>query len=439
MVSAEGGPGVSARPASASWLPISVGALAVASAVLGGASAGPLWPRVVVELAALPALALALAGDGGRPLPPRVIPLLAILAAAIPALQLVPLPPAWWTRLAGRAPEAEALRQAGLPLAWRPASLYPGATLDALLALVPPAAMALAAARLSRVEQRQVLAAWMAVGLAGLMLGAAQIALPGPSGPYLYSITNYGSLVGFFANRNHEASFLLALAPLAAVLAGEEGAVAALARAFFVLAIVGLGVVQSRAGAILAVPALLGAAAIVLTRRSGGRRELSLLAGGAAAALIAVAVFALAPLFHRFEGTGSEFRFSAWPQALRLAWAHAPFGAGIGTFDRVWRAAEPLAQVGPTYFNHAHNDALELAIEGGWPAVAVMALFVAWWLATAVARVRRGPSLARAAALSIGLVLVHSLADYPLRTEAMAVLFAFACGIAAAGSRSVRA
>ncbi len=91
----------------------------------------------------------------------------------------------------------------------------------------------------------------------------------------------------------------------------------------------------------------------------------------------------------------------------------------------------------PIYFNHAHNDYLELWLETG---LAGAALFAAVRRLVRLARLliwrRRiaagGSSLAAACTLLVALLLAHSTVDYPLRTETIAVLFAFACGAIAA-------
>ena len=62
--------------------------------------------------------------------------------------------------------------------------------------------------------------------LAGLVLGLAQLAQPRADGPISMRRPTQGYLVGWFANRNHEAALLLALTPLAAALvAGPVDAV----------------------------------------------------------------------------------------------------------------------------------------------------------------------------------------------------------------------
>jgi O-antigen ligase len=76
--------------------------------------------------------------------------------------------------------------------------------------------------------------------------------------------------------------------------------------------------------------------------------------------------------------------------------------------------------------NHAHNDLLELLIETGLPGLAVLGLFLRWfairlkglWVSEGERNV-----IACAAAIAIGAVLIHSLADYPLRTAAISGLF----------------
>jgi hypothetical protein len=37
--------------------------------------------------------------------------------------------------------------------------------------------------------------------------------------------------------------------------------------------------------------------------------------------------------------------------------------------------------------------------------------------------------LQRAASIAVGAVLLHSFVDYPLRTETIAIVFAFCCGL----------
>ena len=85
----------------------------------------------------------------------------------------------------------------------------------------------------------------------------------------------------------------------------------------------------------------------------------------------------------------------------------------------------------PTFVNHAHNDLLEVAIETGLPGIAAMLLFAAWWLerARAILARRRTSPYPLAALMVVGVIAVHSAVDYPLRTAAVASLFALCCVI----------
>ncbi|MEO9211733.1 MAG: hypothetical protein ABI242_01115, partial [Caulobacteraceae bacterium] len=189
--------------------------LIVAAATLGGASRENAGALALVELAALPAAVIGLAALISRRQAPAWPLVVLAFIVAIPLLQLVPMPPAMWRSLPAAGARIEALRLAGLPQGWLPLSLARGETAAAAMALLPPAAMFVVATGLRGRERKTLTAVWIAVAMAGFVLGAFQIAAPA-GGPYLYPTTNRGSLVGFFANRNHEASMLLALLPLAA-------------------------------------------------------------------------------------------------------------------------------------------------------------------------------------------------------------------------------
>ena len=86
-----------------------------------------------------------------------------------------------------------------------------------------------------------------------------------------------------------------------------------------------------------------------------------------------------------------------------------------------------------TFANHAHNDLLELWLEAGVPGAVVAALCAIWilrrtfhvWRAASWGTRNADLLLARAASIGIGLVVAHSLFDYPLRTGAMMSLVAF--------------
>jgi O-antigen ligase len=91
----------------------------------------------------------------------------------------------------------------------------------------------------------------------------------------------------------------------------------------------------------------------------------------------------------------------------------------------------------PSYVNHAHNDWLEIWLEGGFLALAVLVAFLIWFVFASFGAWRapldRGRALDRAlpqaASIVVILVLLHSAVDYPLRTTALMTLFAFCCAL----------
>ncbi|TJW73199.1 MAG: O-antigen ligase family protein, partial [Mesorhizobium sp.] len=107
-------------------------------------------------------------------------------------------------------------------------------------------------------------------------------------------------------------------------------------------------------------------------------------------------------------------------EGIKENWAT---GVGFGNFQRAYQIYEKQEMIFKQYVNHAHNDYLEIAFEGGVLAVLLMALYFVM-LFMALTRVRRDP-LQKAAFLSVSFLLIHSLVDYPLRTEALAMTFAF--------------
>lgn len=159
-----------------------------------------------------------------------------------------------------------------------------------------------------------------------------------------------------------------------------------------------------------------------------------------AAAIGAAVILPRADAFDRLYSTSvaEETRIAFVPTLLRVAADFFPFGSGFGSFDPVFRFYEPDDLLARTYLNHAHNDLLELVITGGLPALLVAFAFLFWAARRCLSTVRhdrnsRRGRFATLASVIIVLALLSSLVDYPLRTPAFAMIFAFACGWLGAG------
>ena len=425
-------------------LAIAMVVLLVFSFAFGGASRMHVLRLAVVELAALPLLAIAgiHLQKWGKWREHKLI--LGILAGliAVPLIQLIPLPPALWTSLPGREQLTLALTLSGIQPGWSPLSMTPDHTWQFFLALIPPVAMLVGALLATHDLRRHLIYLALGAALVSILLGVLQIA--GGGHFYLWPATRGGGMDGLFANRNHHATLLLAVMPFAAVLAASQlrrnssqGQMTLWLGALFLgLVIIAIGVVRSRAGVILVGPSLV-LSVLAAWIASGRRRPGTAFFGLAAIVGVAIAtvgIFALAPIMDRFDpDSPAEGRFENWPYVAEAAQSYLPVGSGLGSFDPVFRSIEPLDRLGPTYFNQAHNDYLEIWLETGWIGMALVVVFLAWWWRRSWACWRAPPSrtsdLQRAASVALLMILIHSAVDYPLRTETIAVLFALFAAI----------
>lgn len=437
---------------------VQVTALIVIACLFGGGGVAYGLANLVVQIAALAFLALN--GNAAWQVVRRgplllAVPLLASLA--LPLLQLVPLPPTVWTGLPGRSLMVEALAAAG-PQGWRPATVSTARTFVAFLGLIAPfAIIALGlAARKSALDLATQ--AFVAVGVAGVLLGAVQV-LGGNGTAMLYPETTLpGVMTGFFANRNSAALFMVCCLLL---LCGRSAGKLLSARwiaSFSAVLLLTVGVVltQSRTGLVLlALPlglALLKSAASWADRRHGaakGNGGRGLLLGGLAVATVLVGTAAVsAALPHsrldtvlaRFDRSGEQ-RPVIWEDARFSAQRFWPVGAGMGTFDEVFQVDESLENITPRRAGRAHNDYLEIAIEAGAAGFMVIGLWALWilwatWstIGSAAGSEQRWRSLSGTGILMA--VALQSLLDYPLRNQTMLCLAAFAVVLLASARRA---
>ncbi|HEX5238299.1 MAG TPA: O-antigen ligase family protein [Sphingomicrobium sp.] len=406
--------------------------------ILGGSAQG-IWQNMVLQLAGVAIIGWAAASSpaGGVAAPARHLLMIAALAIAVVGVELIPLPISLWAELGARKALAQQYGTLGIHPSALPLSLNPYGSLDSLLGVIPPLAMVCAMVRLKTYRPAWLAIALLAGTVAGILLGALQVASSHATEPpwYLYEETNIGTAVGFFANVNHMATLLVISLPFLAAIAATSrtgnvqrySAVIALTAGGALLIVVGLALNGSLAGYGLALPVLAASALIVLRPNS----RLRIWAVVTAALLLVGAVTALETTSIGGSRIGEDATTSVQSrEAILSTTAEAlkdffPFGSGLGSFRSVYHLYEKPTEVTDTYVIHAHNDYVELALETGVAGLIVLALFLVWW-AAAVWRVWRtaeaGP-FARAASIASAAVLVHSLVDFPLRTAAISACF----------------
>ena len=439
-------------------------AFALVLLVLGGASRIDSMAQIPVGLMSAAMIGVGIASLPRGALVPYRLPL-AFLAACIVAVaaQLVPLPPAMWAGLPGHAIYREGAEAAGIAQPWRPVSISPDLTWAALVGVFTPVAAVFAMAVVTRERSRVLLPALLCAAIAAIVLGLAQLGGGAGSPLRYYAVTNPDAPVGFFANRNHFAFFLAMMVPLLAVWAraGGEGRRTRVSKSASTLelrptlALAGLSLLVpmillsgSRAGMVLAGALLVPSVLLFLDGRQVrfDRRTAAYALGGlglVGAAVVATILAARATAIARLveEDPAADLRAKYVQPSIEAIWTFFPFGSGFGTFDPVFRRFEPYESLGPKYGNHAHNELLELAIEGGMFAIALMVLLASWWAYASwriwVGRAgARGDDLAKVGSLMSATLMVASVGDYPLRTPFLAGLFTVAI-VWMLGDRSV--
>jgi len=417
--------------------------------LLGGGSLRFPLTRMIVELAAS-AVLVGYAARGWRAPIDRwsaSVMLLLLLGILLPLIQVVPLPPSIWTALPGRDVAARAIDYAGLGPRWMPLSLQPDATRLAAPYLLVPITFFIVT--LHATATQRLLYGWVivAMSLVGALLGLLQAG--GSESFYFYNVGRYTASTGFFANKNHYADLLLVGILLIAGLTRTahrshlRAPSPLVAAGMIVVLVLALPSANSRMGLALLPVALLPAAMLLVplhyVRRLTWRN--AAIAGAGIAVLVAVAASSgvVARLVDRFGGE-RDMRFTFWPDVLTAINTYQPVGSGLGSFIKVFQRHESMSTLHFTYVFHAHNDFLEVALEAGWPGVALLVLGVvllaigAWRVLRPTMRSRFTP-MHVAAVFGIVVLLAHSLVDYPLRTLTMASVLAFLAGCLAPALR----
>lgn len=416
-------------------------ALLVLCVVSGGSSQESGAGVFAAQLLALPMLGWAgwrllhAAPRGPDPHPYAWLAFAALLFA-VPVLQAVL--PAGMAGGEGRTALAADLTQFGVdaPSRW---SLAPAASLAAAFHLLPALAIFAMALSLPHTAQRRLAQLVVALAVASLVLGVAQLGAPQESALNPYPQWS-PAMNGFFANPNHQATLLVVAATLAcarlAMVVGAwrpgrphrvaHGVIAALV---MLLAAVALPLTGSRAGVVLLI---LSCALVVAAHwpawRGGVRSRIVLVA---CMAIAAIALF-LALRWMQVEAI-DELRGPLRALTGEIAARYAPMGVGVGSYVPLFEQEAPQLLLLEGYVNHAHNEFAQWWLEGG-VATLLATVLGSIALALTLRMLLRQPAQLRGlgvtALVALGAILAHSWVDYPLRTPAMLAVAAALAGIA---------
>ena len=418
---------------------------------------GAVYAWSAPPLLAIAAAALLLAR--ARPDVHDLIDAAALAALAVMALQLIPVPAAVRGAMS---PAAETYRAAMVldhdARAWAPLTLDPQRTRDLLMLGAAAFAIYAATRRVASHEGR-----FIARGIAWIALLGSLIGIGGkmlfPSGriygfwsPLEPGAAPFGAVI----NRNHFAAWaimavVIILGALAAELARRERsdvrraivAVLAQARVLWLLAaaavtVAAIVLTASRSGFAGLVAAAL-TAVVLMRRRASGRAMVAISAAGVICLVAAMTWARPDRLLSRLDVAGSELglRQTIWTQSLEIARQYPIAGVGAGAFP----AAMAYYQTGArdVFYNHAHNQYVELIVDGG-ALLALPLLLIVIGLIRRIARqlgADRGSTFwvrVGAAAALAGLA-VMCIWESPFRTPATLMLAAAAAGLASAEER----
>ena len=383
---------------------------------------------------------------------PRPLVALLLLSLAFPLLQIVPLPPAIWQAIPGRALIVQALELAGQSSdSWRPFSVDSMRTLASFCAMIVPASVLILGFSLS--FRHRVWLAWTAiiVALAIALLGFVQLSSANTIAITQWITPDDDVLYGTFSNRNsggllfviaailtlalpYRSNFkhilaigaVVLLLPLAAILTQSRTSMALLV---VFLAFVGLRIVTALLSRKSSPdqPAQNGLA----PKKGLANWQLCGIAllGLALPVLLAISLFSggrAADSFERYSVIQND-RWERWDDSSYVIDRYWPAGVGMGNFDEVFQIDESLEYLSPPRAGRAHNDYLEVVIESG---IVGPLLILAWLIWSVWALTRPGSPEGRWLRLGGFAVIccfaMQSIFDYPLRSQALITIAALA-------------
>lgn len=391
-----------------------LGTVLILALLIGGGTARGLYTDSILIILSLIAAAGVFNATAAQQAASRQIYFCAFIALLC-VIQIVPLPAGLLSAL-----RPDFLDHPdGLEAGYTFISLGVGRTVESLLLVLAPLAFFLGILRL-RPDQIVGLLPFFFIGLlSNLLVAVLQYSLA--TDAVVERFLPFDIQAGLFANTNHFSTLLFVSIPLIIYFGLFKGhlVVGALGLAATLLLLLAAG---SRAGVLIGL-AITAVSLFILP----GRTRFTMAA--VISIFVVLSIFTagawskidpnnLDPEFGRIEFARTTF------DGIKQNW---PLGIGFGNFVKGYQIYEKPDMIYREYVNHAHNDYLELIFEGGIAAALLIGLYLL--LLVRVAFSSETSALQRAVLISIVFILIHSLVDYPLRTMALSITFAFLNGI----------
>lgn len=395
------------------WRRIALGGCLLASLLLGGATQRGVVIDAVLQVLVIASSTYVLVG-GVRSAAGRYGAIFFVCVLAIAIIQMLPLPVTMleWVRPGALLPFAPA----GLPpIGAGTISLSVSRTLEAAIFALVPILFFIAASSMPRGSLSGLIPFFMIGVVCNLIAASLQYSSSGDT--TLGNLLGYSVAVGLFANQNHFSTLIFSSIPLI-IYFGFFRDRPAIATGLLGLMFLVLLAAGSRAGILIGI----GVFALSIG---------SLIWRGRIGTVVVLALFGILLVY----GYGAAVHVGA--EALDADFGRQQFamttiqgilqnwvtGTGFGTFDLAYPFYEKTSMIYDRYVNHAHNDFLEVLLEGG---IAAGAAMLAYALLTARRALAVGThALSRLTMIAIIVILLHSAVDYPLRTMAIAMTFAF--------------
>ncbi|MEF2554207.1 O-antigen ligase family protein [Aurantimonas sp. A2-1-M11] len=251
-----------------------------------------------------------------------------------------------------------------------------------------------------------------------LLLGAVQFSSSAPVRPAFF---DYPLAGGFFINQNHFSTFLAMFIPfLIFSIFYEERKKFALATLCLLLLI--LLAAGSMAGVGLGLVVMVVSALALMERR-----RISIYAALGGLVLLGVYMIGLENRVSLESSVSQETRLQFAMTTISGIRSYFWTGVGYGTFADAYPMFMQPNEIERWYVNHAHNDYLEIVFEGGVLALGLILAYLVFYIRQAM--ISWSDPFKRAAAISLAIILVHSIVDYPIRTYSLLFLFAMLNGV----------